>query len=234
MEPTDRLVGAGSWNPGFHTTVAVISSPEIGTSWVIKTPYRRPCDTGRAASVTLSPVTEQKRRRIDMALDGEFASGLETLDLDEVRRRRDLAEEAERELSYYRRLLHGRMDLLAFEMRRRRGEETRTLIEALPEILSPGTVSQGRETGELRHLSVELDLPPVTGRRDIDQVLEGDALARVTSMEMEELAEVQLGLTEAERSVSDQRRRLHEVIDRLQAEIIDRYKRGLNGSESTR
>ncbi|HLU30210.1 MAG TPA: hypothetical protein VK088_00505 [Acidimicrobiia bacterium] len=177
-------------------------------------------------------MTEQKRRRIDQALDAEFSSGLESLDLDEVRRRRDLAEEAERELSYYRRLLHGRMDLLAFEMRRRRGEETRTLIEALPEILAGGTVGEGRQTGDLRHLSVDLDLPAVTGRRDIDQVLEGDALARVTSMDESELADVQLGLTEAERTVSEQRRALHEVIDRLQAEIIDRYKRGLTGSES--
>ena len=140
-------------------------------------------------------------------------------------------EEAERELSYYRRLLHGRMDLLAFEMRRRRGEETRTLIEALPEILSSGIGGEGRDTGDLRHLSVELDLPAVTGRRDIDQILEGDALMRVTSMEESELADIQLALTEAERAVSEQRRRLHEVIDRLQAEIIDRYKRGLTGSD---
>ena len=37
---------------------------------------------------------------------------------------------------------------------------------------------------------------------------------------------------EAEKIVSEQRRKLHVVIDRLQAEIIDRYKRGLAGSDS--
>lgn len=176
-------------------------------------------------------MTEQKRRRIDQALSDEFSENIEELPLDELRRRRDLAEGVERELSYYRRLFHGRMDLLAFELRRRRGEESRTLIEALPEILASG-IPSGGEMGDLRHLSVELDLPEVTGRRDMDQILEGDALTRVTTMDVEDLADFQIALAEAERAVSVQRRALHQVIDRLQAEIIDRYKRGLADSET--
>ncbi|MFP3914106.1 MAG: hypothetical protein ACLFWM_04465 [Actinomycetota bacterium] len=176
-------------------------------------------------------MTEQNRRRIDLALSEEFSADLESLPLDELRGRRDMAEEVERELSYYRRLFHGRMDLLAFEMRRRRGEESRTLIEALPEILASG-IPSGGEMGELRHLSVELKLPEVTGRRDMDRILEGEALTRVTTMDTEELADFQVALGEAERAISSQRRTLHEVIDRLQAEIIDRYKRGLAGTEA--
>lgn len=176
-------------------------------------------------------MTEQKRRRIDQVLSGDFSRHIEDLPLDELRRRRDLAEEVERELSYYRRLFHGRMDLLAFEMRRRRGEESRTLIEALPEILASG-IPSGGEIGEHRHLSVELKLPEVTGRRDLDQILEGDALTRVTTMDIEELGDFQMALAEAEQVISGQRRALHEVIDRLQAEIIDRYKRGLAGSDA--
>lgn len=175
-------------------------------------------------------MTEHHRRRIDQALSDDFASGLEEMQLDEVRQRRDMAEEVERELSYYRRLLHGRMDLIAFELRRRRGEETRTILEALPEILASG-LTAGGEPGTYRHLTVELNLPEITGRRDIDHVLEDDALARVTTMDDSELAAVQLALAEAETVVSEQRRRLHNVIDRLQAEIIDRYKRGLAGSD---
>ncbi len=154
------------------------------------------------------------------------------MSLDEVRSRRDMAEEVERELSYYRRLFHGRMDLLGFELRRRRGEETRSLIEALPEILSSGLTSSGGDVGGYRHLTVELDLPQVTGRRDLDHILEDDALVRVTSMDESELGEFQLALAEAEKVVSAQRRRLHTVIDRLQAEIIDRYKQGLAGSDT--
>lgn len=176
-------------------------------------------------------VTDQQRRRIDQALSEDFCEGIEDLPLDEVRRRRDMAEEVERELSYYRRLFHGRMDLLAFELRRRRGEETRTLIEALPEILATGIGPTSSDAGGFRHLTVELDLPEITGRRDLDQILEDDGLVRVASMDDEEVAAFQLALTEAEKVVSEQRRRLHLVIDRLQAEIIDRYKRGLAGTD---
>jgi hypothetical protein len=171
-------------------------------------------------------VTDQPhRRRIDQVLAPDFIEGTSSLDLEELRSRRDLAEEVERELSFHRRLIHGRMDLLAFELRRRRGEETRSLIEALPEIIASGLT--GGSVGSYRHLSVDITIPEITGRREIDQVLEDDALARVTTMEDAELAEVQMALTEAEATISEKRRQLHAVIDMLQAEIIDRYKRGL-------
>lgn len=171
-------------------------------------------------------VTDKNRRRIDQALAEDFCEGLDQLSLDEVRERRDMAEEVERELSYYRRLFHGRIDLVAFEMRRRRGEESRSLIEALPEILASGITGEGSPSST-RHLTVDLDLPKFTGRRDLDHILEGDALTRVNSMTEGELAELQLALADAEKVISRQRRQLHEVIDCLQAEIIDRYKRGL-------
>ena len=55
-----------------------------------------------------------KRRRIDIVLEPEYLQGLDGLDLDELRRRRHTAEDVESQISYYRRLLHGRMDLLNF------------------------------------------------------------------------------------------------------------------------
>ena len=73
----------------------------------------------------------------------EFSSDLDEVTLDELRRRRHLCDELDSELSYYRRMLHGRMDLLAFEIRRRSGEETRSLIEALDEILADEVRAKG-------------------------------------------------------------------------------------------
>lgn len=167
------------------------------------------------------------RRRIDQILDEEFTSDASALDLDVLRERRDLAEAVERELSYYRRLLHGRMDLIGFEIRRRRGEETRSIIDALPEILAAGLTSGMGDIGDSRHLELQIDLPQITGRREIDAVLEDDALARVREMDEAELDATQEALTEAEAGISERRRQCHTVIDKLQAEIIDRYKRGL-------
>ncbi|CAN5900554.1 hypothetical protein BH23ACT5_BH23ACT5_12020 [soil metagenome] len=170
-------------------------------------------------------MTEHHRRRIDQVLAEEFCEDLASLELDPLRQRRDLAEEVERQLSYYRRLFHGRLDLVAFELGRRRGQETRTLMEALPDILAAGLT--GGQAGSARHLSVELELPEITGRREVDQILEADAMTRVTTMSEAELIELQDALADIEGVVSEQRGRLHQVIDRLQAEIIDRYKRGL-------
>ena len=73
-----------------------------------------------------------RRRRIDEATDEAFIADVEARSTDELREKRELLDDLDTELSYYRRMLHGRMDLLEFELRRRSGEETRTLLEALP------------------------------------------------------------------------------------------------------
>jgi hypothetical protein len=160
-------------------------------------------------------------RRIDQVLDPGFVSEIESLDWDELRRRRDLAEEVEHEMSYYRRLLHGRMDLLAFESRRRKGEETRSLIEALPEILT-GHDRTGEARG--RHLSTAVPELPVSGKRAVDRVLGADVLVRLAELDEEALATASQELHEVEEEISNLRRQVQAVVDRLQAEIVDRYK----------
>ena len=80
------------------------------------------------------------------------------------------------------------MDLLGFELRRRSGEETRSLIEALPEILTDGAsgyVPSGRPT------KVTLPDLPDQRRRHIDEVLEADFLTGIALVEDDELNEIQ-------------------------------------------
>jgi hypothetical protein len=166
-------------------------------------------------------VTEH-RRRIDIVLEPEYLEGLPEIDLDELRRRREQAEDVETQISYYRRLLHGRMDLLDFELRRRRGEETRTLLEALPEILATGMVL-GSEPN-LRHLETMPPLPTTTGRRLIDRIMDDGVLTQLPELTQEELTEAIERLEEVEAQLSVQRRELHTVIDALQEEIISRYR----------
>ena len=114
---------------------------------------------------------EKQRRRIDIVSSPAFVADIGDVDLDELRRRRVMCEDLDSELSYYRRLLHGRLDLLNFELRRRSGEETRTLIEALPEILADGD-EPARETMP-KNLPIEL---PDMGKRQraIDRALDDD------------------------------------------------------------
>jgi hypothetical protein len=171
-------------------------------------------------------VTERKRRRIDQVRDPAFLADLESIDTDELRRRRRMCGDLDTELSFYRRLLHGRMDLLAFERRRRSGEDERSLLEALPDILAgqappPPSMFTGR--------NIPIDVPeiPVQGRREIDRVLADDFLARLPDLADGDIASAQAALTEIEAEISEQRRAVFEAHDRVQQELTRRYRDGL-------
>ncbi len=166
----------------------------------------------------------ENRRRIDIIQDDAFTADISEIDLDTLRQRRALADDVETEFSFYRRLLHGRMDLLAFEMRRRSGEESRSLIEALPEILGAGETTSKSVGRVPANLAPEL---PDERRRDIDRVLGDDFLARLPSIDDAKLNEIQALLADTERVVSEQRKVAQHGFDTLQAEIMRRYKEGL-------
>lgn len=169
-----------------------------------------------------------ERRRIDQVREAEFLDDITTIPLDDLRSRRDLAEEVETELSYYRRLLHGRLDVLAFEYRRRRGEEERSLMDALTEILTghersprPG---QAQGAGLGRHLSLDLPDLPLQGRRHLDRILGNDLMIRLGEMSEDELIEARDELASLESEISALRLEVQLILDRLQAEVVTRYK----------
>jgi hypothetical protein len=170
---------------------------------------------------------DQNRRRIDIISDDGFADDLASVTLDELRERRRICDNVDSELSYYRRLLHGRMDLLAFEMRRRSGEETRSLIEALPEILADSGAAGPPDDLPARSLSIEAPDIPLSGRRDIDRVLEDDFLAHLPTIEDPEIEQIQGLLAETEAAISAQRRTVYDAYERIQSELSRRYRDGL-------
>ena len=171
-------------------------------------------------------MTDTKRRRIDQIQDAGFLRGLRELPLDELRSRRAMCDDLDVELSYHRRMLHGRMDLLAFEMRRRAGEEQQTLLEALPRILSEGayTSHSGLPT---RAVPIEVPDIPSPGRRLVDRALQSDFLARLSAFSDDELRDTHAFLTDVEVEVSQQRKVVHAALDGLQEELTRRYREGL-------
>jgi len=164
---------------------------------------------------------EEQRRRLDMVMDAEFVEGLDELSGSHLRERRQIAADVESELSFYRRLLHGRMDLLNFELARRRGEEKRSLIEALPQILGAGETAGG-QTGRIR--SEYLPELIGEGNRSIDTVLADDFLTRMPEMAVEELESTQATLAETEERISERRRIAQDRFDRLQEKITGLYR----------
>ena len=168
----------------------------------------------------------QHRRRIDRVLDPEFTEALASIDVTELRERRQLLDVLDTELSYYRRVLHGRIDLLDFELARRSGTETRSLIEALPEILADPP--SGRTSNPLdRELPVEAPELAGEGRREVDKALGDDFLARLPTLEDEDLASIRDSLSATERTVSEQRRAVHDAHDLITTELTRRYRDGL-------
>ena len=87
------------------------------------------------------------QRRIDRVLDPGFTEGVDRLGLPELRARREEAEAEEADVSYLRRLLEGRLDILQAELERRSAggdQDVAGLLAGLPKILTddaPGTFS---------------------------------------------------------------------------------------------
>ena len=178
-------------------------------------------------------MTDHKRRRIDQIRDPAFIADLESVDTEELRSRRDMCGDLDVELSFYRRMLHGRMDLLSFELRRRRGEERRTLMEALPEILAGDAEPQPPRTpGENRTIPIEVPDLPEVGRRPVDRALGDDFLGRLPQLDDDELEATRVMLTEVERDISAQRRAVFEAVDLIQAELTRRYRESHAGSDA--
>jgi hypothetical protein len=165
---------------------------------------------------------KDSRRRIDRVLQPEFVSDLDKVDLVELRERRDTTEDVENQVSFYRRLLHGRMDLLDFELTRRSGTEERTLLEALPEILAKGMILGTEPT--LRYIEVMPPMPESTGKRLIDKIMDDGVLAQLPDLTDDEISEALDGLREFEGELSVQRKQLFHVIDKIQDEIVERYR----------
>ncbi|MCL1593348.1 MAG: hypothetical protein M3132_03220 [Actinomycetia bacterium] len=167
----------------------------------------------------------QHRRRIDQVMDTDFTSALDSIALDDLRARREMLDDLDTELSYYRRILHGRLDLLDFELRRRSGAETRSILEALPEILAD--TPSGKTTNPLDK-ALSLDLPELagTGRREIDQALDDNFLAKLPMLDTDDLTRIRDSLTTTEAAVSDQRRAVYDAHDLITAELTRRYRDG--------
>jgi hypothetical protein len=160
--------------------------------------------------------------RTRTVLASEFVQDLQSLDVDELRRRRDEAL-AEREFqSFLRRLLQVRQDLLVNERSRRStGEETGSLVDRLTSILAEGP--QGRGRGEALRLALP-DADVAEAERRADELLAEAGLSSLEHLEEEQLDSVLDALERGQREVSSDRTAVIRVHDRLQEELKRRYR----------
>src|SRR5215475_14867403 len=142
------------------------------------------------------------RRRIDRVLAPDFLDGLENRPIEEVRARRRDAEQEEADLSYLRRLLHGRMDILKAEVSRRADGTSTPVIEQLAQILADPTSNR---PGQGRHINV---VPSRVGeyRRRVERAVGDIDLSDIEALSEAELVDAIERLAAFERDLSRSRR----------------------------
>src|SRR5829696_7041038 len=145
-------------------------------------------------------------------LDPAYVAGLDDRNIEELRAKHAECVELETEVSYVRRLTQARIDILEAEVQRRStGGSLGDLIERLPQILA----DEGpRGNPASSHLPLQMapeqdsEWAPALERFD-------GVIANLPSLGDAELEEAIAGLRALEREVSDQRRELFAVIDRI-------------------
>ncbi|WP_414936864.1 aerial mycelium formation protein [Amycolatopsis sp. cmx-11-51] len=163
------------------------------------------------------------RRRIDRVLGPGYLSDLGELTLSVLRERRDEAAQEETDLSYLRRLLHARIDIVRAEQERRSSGGESSVVERLAAILADNAI--GPATGSGRHQRLE---PSRAGEhRRFAEALIGDTdLSDVSTLSDGKLVNALNRYADEEVSVSSYRREVQGVMDTINAEIATRYRQG--------
>ena len=149
----------------------------------------------------------------------EFTSDLQGMGTDEIRARRDEARAERDSLSYLRRLIQSRQDMLSAE-REARGRPGQ-FRAPLAEVLS------GQGHADSRGEAVHLQLPPedmAAADARVSEILADEAFANPKELTDEQLDEMVATLHEEEQAVSSDRGAVIRAHDKLQEELKRRYR----------
>ncbi|MFD8809978.1 aerial mycelium formation protein [Streptomyces sp. NPDC059627] len=144
------------------------------------------------------------------------------LSLPELRVLRRDAQRDEADLSYVRRLLQGRIDILRAELARRSPAGAASVVDRLPEIL---TDAPARHRSSARHVTLG------TPHNEEYDRLAADMLAEVELSDLEARTDTELTaamgrLVRYEQEVSRRRQHLQRTADDSSGEITRRYREG--------
>jgi hypothetical protein len=165
----------------------------------------------------------QGLRRIDRVLAEDYLAGIAQAPLADVRAQRAEAEQEEADLSYVRRLVQGRIDIIRAELARRSGGEDGSLVDNLATVLADQTRAPARGLG--RHATVEPSRVDAH-QRYVERLVADVDLADTSARTEEELQSALDVLTAEESALSGKRKRVQEVMDALSAEVTRRYRDG--------
>jgi hypothetical protein len=160
---------------------------------------------------------------VDELLEPSFLEDAVRLSMTEVRQLRRRAEQEEVNLSYTRRLLQGRLDIVRRELQRRAEDDGRSLVDLLPEILAEK--GRGPAHGLGRHQTVQPQAPDEY-ESWVNSLTSGIDLSAISSLTDAKLEKAARALAAAESGLSERRRGVQQVMDALAGELARRYRDG--------
>jgi hypothetical protein len=177
--------------------------------------------SGTAPGTSSGPTTGN--RRIDRVLAEDFLAELTTAPLEQIRSMRSEAEQEEVDLSYIRRMVQGRIDIIRAEVERRGGAASTPLVDQLASILADDQRAPARGLG--RHTTLEPSRAS-EHRRYVERLVADVDLSDVPARSADQLENALAILAEEERKLSAKRREVQKVMDACSAEITRRYREG--------
>ena len=167
------------------------------------------------------------QKDLDRILTADYLDGIGERSLADIRSMRTECQEAEVAQSYLRRLIQGRLDIVHTYLEHPGSDALRdlsSLVNDLPAILSSGP----RRSSGIEHLPQLLspDTEEADLTTELDVILGADEIGTLADLDVDQLKVIASRLEVLEKRVSADRRALHERIDTLQAELVDRHKTG--------
>ncbi len=156
----------------------------------------------------------------------EYLENVAARPLEWIRSERDAVTELETTISYVRRLVQGQLDIVTAEQRRRLqggDHDLASLVQDLPQILATNLRAPG--LGPLPRVLAPAELDPRLSERMAEAAPDA-VLTRLTEVSDVELAGTAERLSLLEHHVSTKRRTCFAVLDRLSAELVERYRSG--------
>lgn len=168
------------------------------------------------------------RHALDRILSDGYLGDLPSRPTEDIRRLRAECKGVEDSVSYLRRLVQGRLDIVTAE-RRRRAEglppaSLDDLVAGLPDTLGDriaGAAPSGRLTATLGP-----GTPDPTLTDELDACCPASLLGRLPELDDADLVALADDLAALDRKVSDQRRALFARLDALSGELARRYRDG--------
>ena len=165
----------------------------------------------------------------EQLLDLDHLIDLTGQPIESLRELRTKCERAEASISFTRRVLHGRIDIVEHDLACRRdgtgGRGLGDLVEQLPTILADprGDTStrSGRVIPAVAAGCVEQELLDA-----VDAIAPAQTMAGLPLLSLPQVETIRTALRSFEHELSVARRNLHDRIDALQGELAGRYQRG--------